>query len=364
MITMPLKQILTTIGALLFVFGTTSCAETEAEKPRHRNSDQQAVSNDQSVRDETQVTIELFTRVARVSRSGDLFELRNEIYTISRNPQAHITGFLKRLWTTKDIDGYNMDKDAIRNPIVKLAIAQALVERGEREHQYISYIKGQIKSTDRAVQTLVAEALRDVGDRESLEHLEVLAESDDKMLAEIAISGLAQNAEYGPYSEEAKVIWDRVQNNKKVDQDLIEKYVHMYSGTDASSMPKFSAGLHYSGDIISEDVVKHIHLGEYDKVEALLLPKANSMDPQAQNLLGEVYLSMTPPRYDDAAKWFLMSAELDYAPAKVNLASLHFSGDGVDRNRHKAMALLKEAGKQGDKHANEILEEIKARRNN
>lgn len=304
-----------------------------------------------------------FSKLASLLSSSDEFSLRNTIYSISRNRDQTTTKVLKRLWKGQDLDGYKVNKETINRPLVKILIAQVLIERGVREHEYIDYIKRHVQDANRTMKTFVAEALREVGDVESLKVLETYAEAEDLLLAEIAISGIVHSSEYGLYPDEAMIIWKRVRQNKKVDRDLIRKYERMYPDPEprGTSSSEFSEGYHYSGYVIDATIVEHMNHGKFEDAITLLLPEARKGVSETQHLLGNVYLSMNPPNYEQAVMWFSAAIDLDFAPAKVALAFLYFSGHGVAENHDKATTLLIDAEQQGDQRAKEMLNKIRVK---
>lgn len=76
--------------------------------------------------------------------------------------------------------------------------------------------------------------------------------------------------------------------------------------------------------------------------------------------LGMAYYDGTkiPRNTAKAIEWLNLASEKNYAPAKVTLAKMLLSGDGVKPNQALAMQLLQQAVGQGDEQAKQILKNI------
>src|SRR5690606_3024269 len=59
-----------------------------------------------------------------------------------------------------------------------------------------------------------------------------------------------------------------------------------------------------------------------------------------------------------AIEWLNLASEKNYAPAKVTLAKMLLTGDGVKPNHALAMRLLQQAMGQGDEQAKKMLKNI------
>lgn len=78
----------------------------------------------------------------------------------------------------------------------------------------------------------------------------------------------------------------------------------------------------------------------YNTALAIWMPMAESGDPKAQNLVGEIYekgLGVLP-NYLLAAQWYQKAAEQDYSSAQTNLGQLYERGLGVKYDKEKALA--------------------------
>ncbi|WP_171501057.1 tetratricopeptide repeat protein [Acinetobacter wanghuae] len=76
--------------------------------------------------------------------------------------------------------------------------------------------------------------------------------------------------------------------------------------------------------------------------------------------LGMAYYDETkiPRNTAKAIEWLTLASEKNYAPAKVTLAKMLLTGDGVKPNQALAMQLLQQAVGQGDEQAKQILKNI------
>ena len=78
----------------------------------------------------------------------------------------------------------------------------------------------------------------------------------------------------------------------------------------------------------------------YSTALAIWMPMAQSGDPKAQNLVGEIYEKGlgVQPDYALAAEWYLKAAEQNYSAAQTNLGQLYERGLGVEYSKEKALA--------------------------
>jgi hypothetical protein len=79
--------------------------------------------------------------------------------------------------------------------------------------------------------------------------------------------------------------------------------------------------------------------------------KRNAMegDAKAQTQLGEMYLrgEGVPKNHTEAAKWFRLAAEQEYASAQYNLGFIYVNGKGVPQNYTEAVKWYRLAAEQG-----------------
>lgn len=96
--------------------------------------------------------------------------------------------------------------------------------------------------------------------------------------------------------------------------------------------------------------------GSNPAVTAKRIPDLNSVrskaehgDPEAQNLLGEVYAEGKKVRqdYGEAAKWYRQAAEKGLAKAQYNLGALLEIGQGVPLDSSQAAGWYRKAAEQG-----------------
>ena len=153
----------------------------------------------------------------------------------------------------------------------------------------------------------------------------------------------------------------------------IEKAYSILTGTLKSSSsersisPKNNYGLDGTANqnifesSMDRKVQPYLIKKQYDQALNILLPEAYQGDVKAQHLAGELYLAIEFPNHVEAAKWFKLAAQNNYAPAKSSLAQLYLDGRGVEKNTEIAVGLLQEAEVQGDEYAKVLLD--KARQN-
>ncbi len=162
-------------------------------------------------------------------KSVDAFEVRNGIYNISMYKTDDAIGFLACLWSEECFSGLNINMAAINNPIVRLKIAQLLIQNNVENPEYFNYIKKYLDSNDLVVRTVAVEALRDVYKPDALNLLRKIAETDDdKAIVDIALSGLKHQAIFGGNRDLAKKLWSEIRVSGLVDEGLIKKYNQMY----------------------------------------------------------------------------------------------------------------------------------------
>jgi uncharacterized protein len=79
------------------------------------------------------------------------------------------------------------------------------------------------------------------------------------------------------------------------------------------------------------DVDRALARGDYARAFAILLPRAQAREPEAEYRLSLLYESGTgvPQSYALQAAWCRDAAEQDYAPAQLSLAHLYYRGIGV-----------------------------------
>ncbi|WP_455206144.1 ankyrin repeat domain-containing protein, partial [Kaarinaea lacus] len=88
--------------------------------------------------------------------------------------------------------------------------------------------------------------------------------------------------------------------------------------------------------------------GDYAKAISIWRPLANQGNPEAQNLLGEMYRKGRGVKRDfkKAEFWYSKSANKGYAEAQYNLASLYRTGKGIKKDSKKAALWFKKAAEQ------------------
>jgi TPR repeat protein len=90
--------------------------------------------------------------------------------------------------------------------------------------------------------------------------------------------------------------------------------------------------------------------GRYDEAAAELLSLAEVGVPDAQYLLGVMYLNLMvePPEQNAALSMITAAAESGHLPAQTELARMYRAGDGVGQDFAKMMTWYERAAEQGD----------------
>ena len=90
--------------------------------------------------------------------------------------------------------------------------------------------------------------------------------------------------------------------------------------------------------------------GRYDEAAVELVSLAEVGIPEAQYLLGVMYLNLMvePPEQDSALSMIKSAAESGYLPAQTELARMYRAGDGVEQDFASMIAWYERAAEQGD----------------
>ncbi len=89
-----------------------------------------------------------------------------------------------------------------------------------------------------------------------------------------------------------------------------------------------------------------------------LMYNAQIGDAESQNTLGEMYFKGDELEHDpeQAAYWFKEAAKLKYPKALLNLGVCFLTGEGVEKNREKAIGFVKQAAKSGNEAARKLID--------
>ncbi len=101
--------------------------------------------------------------------------------------------------------------------------------------------------------------------------------------------------------------------------------------------------------------------GDFQEALRLLKSPAEEGNAEAQCILGNIYqLGLSIERdKDEAAKWYLKSANQGYAVASNNLAGMYLAGDfDVVNSKEEAMRWYKISKEQGFQHGPLLQAEI------
>jgi len=90
--------------------------------------------------------------------------------------------------------------------------------------------------------------------------------------------------------------------------------------------------------------------GRYDEAAVELVSLAEVGLPEAQYLLGVMYLNLMvePPAQNSALSMITAAAESGHLPAQTELARMYRAGDGVEQDFANMMAWYERAAEQGD----------------
>ena len=82
---------------------------------------------------------------------------------------------------------------------------------------------------------------------------------------------------------------------------------------------------------------------------AFLVGDSAPINPDDPNAMGDAYFygRMVPQDYQEAIKWFKLSAEQGYAQAQYNLGLMYSRGEGVDPDRQEALKWYRLSAEQG-----------------
>ncbi|HHJ19271.1 MAG TPA: hypothetical protein ENJ84_05530 [Gammaproteobacteria bacterium] len=163
-------------------------------------------------------------------KSSNVFDVRMAISNISASQNEDATSNLIDLWNGEGYLFEEVNKKAIINPVVRLTLAQSIIQKGVSNNEYYEYIKKYVYSNDIVVKTIASEALRDVYSEDALYMLRKIADSEDEKIAEIAISGLKHQTIFGENRKIASSIWKELGESNTRYKDIIEKYDQMYDG--------------------------------------------------------------------------------------------------------------------------------------
>jgi hypothetical protein len=160
--------------------------------------------------------------------NSDEFQVRHAIGEIPLTHDPHAKALLEALWNQESINGVDIKPSLLLNPIVRSKIAQGLISLGHADSKYIDYVKSLTENRNPTVLIVGLEALRDVNDKESMKLLSGFASHSNPKIAELAISGIRHYVDYGRHKEYAYHLWEEINENPDVDQDVVRQYELMY----------------------------------------------------------------------------------------------------------------------------------------
>lgn len=161
-------------------------------------------------------------------KSTDIYDVRMAISKIANLKSVDVTGYLVDLWDDRGVLSEEVNEDSVKHPVVRLTLAQSIIQKGVVDREYSDYIISHVNSDDRIVRTVASEALRDIYSEEALRLLRKIAESDDAKIAEIAISGIKHQTVFGENRELAKSLWEELEVSNTRYKDIMAEYDQMY----------------------------------------------------------------------------------------------------------------------------------------
>lgn len=287
-------------------------------------------------------------------------QARSAIRELGQNGNKQAIDFLRVLWNHgAELKAFK-HPDVIKDPVVRLMLAQQLLHNGEvGSGSYSSYIKSQSKSRNWIIRANSAEALVAVGDKESIELLSAIAMTPHRLVALRAVRSLEQlsRSRAESVSKQALSTLNSLLDNAELKDQEVKKEIW-------EVRQKLLQFKHESlDDIQLKRVDGFIPFNEaetripYKDAFPDLKRRAESGDPEARHILGERHLVgiHTESNYTKALKWLTLAVQQDYAPAKASLAQMYLTGRGVKQDRVKAIQLLVEAAQQGYEPAQRLL---------
>jgi len=99
-----------------------------------------------------------------------------------------------------------------------------------------------------------------------------------------------------------------------------------------------------------DEGVAAIREGRYEEALELVLPLAEKGDPQAENIMGAMYMNSWGVELNtaEALRWYGLAAEHGDARAYFNLGQMYATGNGVDQDCDKALEFFSEPAEAGD----------------
>ena len=99
-----------------------------------------------------------------------------------------------------------------------------------------------------------------------------------------------------------------------------------------------------------QEGVAAIREGRYEEAIELVLPLAERGDPQAENIMGAMYMNGWGVELNiaEALRWYGLAAEHGDARAYFNLGQMYATGNGVDQDCDKALDFFSKPAEAGD----------------
>lgn len=290
--------------------------------------------------------------------TNDINQIRYVIRMIARSKEPSKIKYLKSLWLYQKLPIDANAQDKYIHPSTKLMLAQVLLSIDKPEHQYRDYIKQQANSKDWKVLSNAAEALIYVDDLDAVRLLTTMCRSDNMLVASNAARSLVIISKNGKSKILAKKEIDHLlQSNQIKFKKVIAILANKDNAINKHTTSNTNRPISKIDSIIQTYLVKNKYKDAIDR----LLPIAKNGNPQAQYILGEIYLS-GPENirdYKQAIFWLELSSNQNNNAAKFSLANAYLSGRGVSKNKDAAIELLESAASSSYRPAIQLLDKLK-----
>ncbi|MCH5318983.1 MAG: SEL1-like repeat protein [Paramuribaculum sp.] len=189
---------------------------------------------------------------------------------------------------------------------------------------------------------------KDVRKLLSIERIDETQEEDGKQLTE---NHEAVRKNKGEDDNETRVIngGEKPTDNISQHSDRRKKKLLTKVGIAAGVIGILFVGVlcMIKSNVTAEDVEKAYDSGDYEKCMELAMQIPD--DAVAQKVLGSLYYHGYGVKedYNEAVKWYRMSAEQGYAEAQYNLGVMYNNGYGVKEDYNEAVKWYKKAAEQG-----------------
>jgi len=303
-------------------------------------------------------------RLIKYLDTNNIYQIRHVISTIADLYESKKIKVLKSLWRDHKLPTDTKAQDKYRHPSVRLKLAEVLLDEDRSDPQYSAYIKQQAATAkDWRVLIKIPEALVVVDDADAVRLLSGLCRFNHLLVAKRAAESLVRISKSGSSKMLAKKEIDYLLKNNQIDFDHV---VTILAGknndinNDKMNVMNESTPQEPMSEV-DKIIDTYITENQFKRAADKLLPLAERGDPEAQEILGEIYLSGPDyiKDYEKAIYWLKLSAKQGNNGAKSSLAHAYLNGFGVPENRAIAIELLENAASESYQPAIKLLELIK-----